>query len=316
MNCYLFQLRFNTPVHFGGSDSALSLYSSEDHFRADTLFSALCHTAMQMHGEAGVERLMDMAHRGGLVLSDSMPWQGDRLYLPKPCYTAQTARELPADQRKAMKKLAWIPVAEFDDYCSAMTDGTLFETAPVTFGHVVESTKAAVPERMDTRPYAVGLYRFSENTGLYFLAICEDGAWLSDLVTALGYSGIGGKVTAGYGKYTVVRNECLSDASDGQCQWLRAALGRADGRSMLLTSSLPGDGELEAVLEGASYQLIRRAGFIGADGAEHRKKKTQHFLTAGSVVRSPFEGGLYEVGRVRQHAVYRYSKPMFLGVKL
>ena len=42
MNCCLYQLRFNTAVHFGGSDSALSLYSSEANFRADTLFSALC----------------------------------------------------------------------------------------------------------------------------------------------------------------------------------------------------------------------------------------------------------------------------------
>ena len=316
MNCYLYQLQFNTPVHFGGSDSALSLYSSEDHFRADTLFSALCHTAMQMHGAAGPERLLNLARSGGLVLSDSMPWQGEQFYLPKPCYTVQTERELPADKRKVIKKLAWIPVAAFDDYCSAMTGGTFFECAPVTFGHAVESTKAAVPDLMDAKPFPVGLYRFNENAGLYFLAMCEDDVFLSELVTALGYSGIGGKVTAGYGKFTVVRNICLSDATDEQGKWLRAALGRSDGRSMLLTSSLPGDGELEPALEGACYQLIRRAGFIGADGTEPRKKKTQHFLAAGSVVCSRFEGELYEVGQVQQHAVYRYSKPMFLEVKL
>ena len=56
MNCFLYRLRFNTPVHFGSSDSALSLYESEDHFRADTLFSALCHTALQLFGNDGFGR--------------------------------------------------------------------------------------------------------------------------------------------------------------------------------------------------------------------------------------------------------------------
>lgn len=45
MSYLLFKLAFDAPVHFGPSDSALSLYTSEEFFRADTLFSALCHTA-------------------------------------------------------------------------------------------------------------------------------------------------------------------------------------------------------------------------------------------------------------------------------
>lgn len=44
MSCFLFSLRFTAPVHFGLSDAAMSLYASEETFRADTLFSALCHT--------------------------------------------------------------------------------------------------------------------------------------------------------------------------------------------------------------------------------------------------------------------------------
>ena len=90
MNCFLYRLRFNTPVHFGSSDSALSLYESEDHFRADTLFSALCHTALQLYGNDGSGKLPDMAKTGRLLLSDAMPWAGDAYYLPKPCHAART----------------------------------------------------------------------------------------------------------------------------------------------------------------------------------------------------------------------------------
>ena len=46
MNYFLFKLQFDTAVHFGGADSALSLYTSEETLRADTLFSALCHETL------------------------------------------------------------------------------------------------------------------------------------------------------------------------------------------------------------------------------------------------------------------------------
>ena len=64
MSCFLFSLRFTAPVHFGLSDAAMSLYASEETFRADTLFSALCHTALHAEGEAGVTRLCEAVRRG------------------------------------------------------------------------------------------------------------------------------------------------------------------------------------------------------------------------------------------------------------
>ena len=54
MSCLLFKLQFETPVHFGPPDSALSLYASEETFCAATLFSALCHTALSLPGPEGV----------------------------------------------------------------------------------------------------------------------------------------------------------------------------------------------------------------------------------------------------------------------
>ena len=90
MNYFLFKLSFHTPCHFGSSDSALSLYTSEDHFCADTLFSALCHTARTLYGNSGVEALIEKAQKDQLFLSDAMPWCGERYYLPRPFLTART----------------------------------------------------------------------------------------------------------------------------------------------------------------------------------------------------------------------------------
>ena len=57
MNYFLFKLQFDTAVHFGGGDSALSLYTSEEALRADTLFSTLCHETLVQHGEEALEQL-------------------------------------------------------------------------------------------------------------------------------------------------------------------------------------------------------------------------------------------------------------------
>lgn len=321
MNCLLYQLRFNTPVHFGGSDSALSLYSSEDHFRADTLFSALCHTALQLHGNVGLVKILSLTKSGALLFSDSMPWAEDQFYLPKPFFTAQMTRELPSEKRKAIKKLAWIPSKRFGEYCDAIRTGKLFECEKVSFGRNAEITKAMVPERGDARPYPVGLYSFREGCGLYFLAMCEkngDEAWLTELVEALGVTGIGGKVSAGYGKFSVVCCINLKNASDSRFTELHRALTESVAKSMLLTTSLPQEEELDTALDGAVYQLVRRAGFVASDtyAEAPRKKQTQHYLAAGSVVCNRFAGDVYEIGSYGNHPVYRYSKPMFLGVKL
>lgn len=111
MNYSLIRLRFDGLAHFGTSDSALSLFTSEDHFYADTLFSALCHTALSLHGIDGLHSLLQQAADGSLLLSDSMPWHrtahGVDYYLPKPCRTFSRLpqkHEMPQGSRKAMKK--------------------------------------------------------------------------------------------------------------------------------------------------------------------------------------------------------------------
>ena len=68
MNYSLIRLRFDGLAHFGTSDSALSLFTSEDHFYADTLFSALCHTALSLHGIDGLHSLLQQAADGSVTV--------------------------------------------------------------------------------------------------------------------------------------------------------------------------------------------------------------------------------------------------------
>ena len=125
MNYFLFKLQFDTAVHFGGSDSALSLYTSEETLRADTLFSALCHETLVQQGEPALERLCESVRQGKLLFSDTMPWYGETLYLPKPIAASESTEEVETTLRKKVKKMAWIPVLAFDRYAKSLHAGHL-----------------------------------------------------------------------------------------------------------------------------------------------------------------------------------------------
>lgn len=319
MNYYLFKLQFTAPVHFGFSDSALSLYTSGDHFYADTLFSALCHTAAALYGPEGAGELCQWAREGKLRVSDSMPWCGDALYLPKPCISGQSSDQLPARLRKKVKQLQWIGVGAFTQFADSVQGKGIFEPDQPKFGVFEELVRAAIGD--EALPYRVGAYRFQPDCGLYILAGCQDdrvAERLLRLLEGLGLGGIGGKVSSGCGNFTVQKSLRLDQAADAQLQWLDQRLRDGEaGQQLLLTTSLPEDGELDTALDGASYQVIRRGGFAALrEGDMPLKKQTQYFLAAGAVLRSRYFGGLYDVCPGLGHPVYRYSFPVFLGVTL
>ena len=138
------------------------------------------------------------------------------------------------------------------------------------------------------------------------------------LIQVLGIGGIGGKVSSGCGKYHVEDSVLLNEYFDRQTQWLYEALTEKRSYSLLLNASLPGDGELDKAMEGASFQLVRRGGYVSSESHSSRplKKETQYFFRPGSVFVNRYEGELYRVSRGGSHPVYRYGKALFLGVEL
>jgi len=322
MSFYLFKLRFTAAVHFGSGDGALNLYSSEETFRADTLFSALCHTALSLGGESELNRLVQLARDGVIRFSDSMPFCGDTLYLPKPCALGENSTELPADERKAVKKLRWLPVEDIPAFSESIRGGKPFvPREEPRFGVHQERTGARIAPGEDTLPYQIGCYRFMPDCGLWFLCSCAEEQFprLEKLVTALGLGGIGGKIGAGFGSFELYEDPIDLDAPfDPQTDWLSQALHAEASKYLLLSSALPREEELASVLDDAAYQLIRRGGYVRSEMYNERplKKATQYFIASGAVLSHPFEGDIYDVGNQGSHPVYRYGKPIFLGVAL
>lgn len=326
MNYFLCKLKFTTPLHIGDSESARSLDTSSMTICADTLFSALCHTALTAEGNNGLERLVDYAYMDKLRFSDLHPFSGNRLFLPKPYITPSEYRDRESSgntmDRKRMKKLTHLPLDMLEDFLASLRGEKDFdvERAICSFGEHHVTTKAAISSKDVTMPYTIALYSFKEECGLYLIIAYETEEILEyviRLLRLLGLGGIGGKVSSGYGKFELAEEICINNAGSPNLARLNELLQEdTAGNYLLLTTSLPANDELESAMEQSSYGIIRRGGFIQSFDNKSGliKKQSQYFFCSGSVFSRKFNGDIYNVSGNYDHPVYRYAKPIFLGI--
>jgi len=307
MESRIYRLNFKGEVHFGNG----TLDQSEPAFMADTLFSALSIEAL--HCER-FDDLLDAAASGRLLFTNAMPFRGDRYYLPKPILKIQAqSQDADPSERKKFKKLSYIASDLLEDYLNGRFGFS--KNGNSSFGKADSRIKASVRNGTDeTLPYHVGTFRFDKGCGLYVLARCADASaagLLDSLFSSLSYSGIGGKRSSGFGRFDLAIEDAseLEKALSGLCQ------GDSSRRlSMLLSSALPKDDELEAAMDGASYLICKRSGFAAPDGGELLKKRDLFVFAAGSCFKNKFKGGIYDVSKGQGHPVYRYAMPFFCEV--
>lgn len=324
MNYCLYKLSFLSPLHIGESSSARSLETTEMTFCADTLFSALAHACLSLGGEKEIERLCGYAKEGKLLLSDAMPYDGANLYLPKPFAFPKKQKEASSLEKKKMKKLSFIPVEKFEELIVSLNGGRPFgaEEIELDFGNSTVVTKVGISGFEETEPYSVGIFTFKKNCGLYLLIGYREEeilTFLERLFNLLAVSGIGGKVSSGYGKFEITQKIYLEKSQSPEEKILLEMLNKTECPSYLtLTTALPKEEELESSMENCSYGLTRRGGFVQSAKYHNQavKKQTQYFFSGGSVFSKRFTGDVYDVGQKGQHPVYRYAKPIFLGVDL
>ncbi len=303
MKFAIYKLEFTAPVHFGEG----SLSDAGKTFCADTLFSALYLEALKTEEEA---ELLHKAQDGAILLSDAFPYIGEEYYVPKPMLYVEPKEMGNSVQKKMFKKLKFIPVTALRSYLSGEISAPAWDMDDL--GNESSQVMAAVHGEEVTRPYVVGSYRFAKGCGLYcILGYREDAdrRLVEDLLTNLSYAGIGGKRSGGKGRFCLKRGK----RSERLEQMLQ---NRSGEYSMLLSTALPRDEELEDALEGASYLLQKRSGFILSEtyAEEQRKKKDLFTMQAGSCFRNRFEGDIYDVSEGGKHPVYRYARAMFAGM--
>lgn len=316
MKYQVLKLRFSGTVHFGMG----ILETGGSTFCADTLFSALYTEALKRKGESDITSLTEAVKAGKLVISDAFPFCDETLFLPKPAIPIQCKQvsdDADSTVRKQFKKLGYIPVSAITSYLS----GTLSPDECRKYTDMIDASGASYLQtnvriydnrEKDPEPYYVGGYRFKENCGLWILlgtdeALAEE---MFVLFRSLGTTGIGGKISSGFGRFSV-ETENVPPALNTMLDQTQ------EGTWMSLSICLPNDAEMQATLENASYSIVRRGGFIASEtyAEKAQKKNDLYMLSAGSCFANRFEGGVYDVSAGGSHPVYHYGVPLLVRVR-
>ena len=316
MKYQVLKLTFAGTVHFGIG----ILESGIGTFCADTLFSALCTEALAREGEYGITALKDAAKSGKLVLSDAFPFSGNELFLPKPAVPVQSktvSDHADSTVRKQFKKLRYMPVSALGSYLS----GTLSpeecrkytnQTNAVGAPYLQTNVRIYDNREKEPDPYYIGGYRFREQCGLWVLigTAEADAEKLLSLFRSLSTTGIGGKISSGFGRFTVT----VSEPDDALKKMIDTD---EEGTWMTLSICLPNESEMCRIIENASYSIVKRGGFIASETyAEKAQKKNDFYmLTAGSCFAERFQGDVYDVSAGGSHPVYQYGIPLMMRVR-
>lgn len=304
------KLTFDTAARFGSDAGGSRLTGAGMGFRADVLFSALLKALLPLDR---AEALLRCVRAGALTFSDALPWRGEALFLPRPVGIFRSADDPASEdpsQRKLLKKIAYIPSEQLNDFMSGRADLQKLHDSS-DFGKYYEVTRVNRRDGEQPLPYRVGGFRFNADCGLYLLICCDDeGLSLFETgMRSLSAEGLGGKVSSGWGKF---RFEIVPMPDT-----LTRALEDADAPvQMLLSSALPTEEAMAPALDGAFFTVARRGGFVTTEQRLPLKKRTVYLLGAGSTFRRRFPGVVLDVGVDMPHPVWRYAMPLFMGVRL
>lgn len=305
MNYKIYKMIFKQGVHFGDH----SLEKSEITFQADTLFSALCIEALKIDK---LDELLESIKENHLVFSDAFPYMGQEFFIPKPMKKIeQVVQSEDVTTRKKFKKLEYIQVSLLDKYIKGqypINKGSDIKKLGI---HVLK-TSASIRGNEEALPYRVGIYRFKKENGLYIVVGYDSQEILDlfdELFEMLSLSGIGGKKNSGLGHFDLEIAELPKELNQRL---------NTKGEVMTLSVSLPTEDELEEILDDSRYLLVKRSGFIDSYtySKEQRRKKDIYLFKSGSCFNKTYQGDIYNVSSGGSHPVYKYAKPLFMGVEV
>lgn len=337
MSAYIYRLSFLTPVHFGAVELGGGLEETALGLSSDTLVSAMLSELGGAGCGESVEMLCQLLEDGAICFSDLLPYRNldgeTQLFLPRPMLLPEDmAGESPdgeetldyaetkraATQRKRLKKMEYLRASLVDEFLASAATRKPFDGEAAEFGERALRQRVAC-RGGEPRPYSVMEFSFAREAGLYLVARCEteeQAAEIAEILTLLGISGIGGKRSAGYGKFKLVNGaEPLEGTAGSDAAALAGMLERTDGWQMAIASLLPSAEEIMS-LKAGHYRIVKRGGFLSPEaGAAAGKKNSVYMVAAGSCFPRRLEGSIAVLARGSAHDVYRAGKGFFVGVR-
>lgn len=308
MNYIIYQLDFFHGVRFGSGE----LSGTENSFRADTLFAALYQEALKLQEE---KSFLEQVKNGELLFSDGFPYIGNQLFLPKPLLKVnkkEKDQKGDSKEKKRIKNMKYIPLECIETYRTGMMTQEEMEMGNY-LGKQGMKVSVGIMGNEEPEPYRVSAYYFHDGNGLYLIvgyASEENRQLFEKLLNSLSYTGLGGKKSAGFGRFEY-RERTLPKEMEQR-------LKNPGKEKLLLSTAMAKEDVLEKALEGATYTLLRRGGFVASEtyAEQQTRKRERYVFAAGSCFQNTFSGEVVEERNGGKHPIYRYEKAVFLGVDI
>lgn len=322
-----------SPVHFGDVANGGNLERVNITFSSDSLYSAICNELAP--NKTILKQFIDLISSGIIKLSSLFPYYCEdenewQCYLPKPVLNVQRPikpmsfeeTKKNATVLKKVKKVEFVRASVLSDDEQKFNFDTLMldaETMP-SFGYSQVVTR--VNRRVNPgEPYHVGNYRFNDEAGLYGIVAFEtnEAKQLFDyIIELLGYSGIGGKRSGGYGKFELRHSAILIDqSSDSEdiSSLYHLLHNNSAMQYMSIASVIPQADELDTVVKG-QYALRKRSGFVQSSSmSENMKRNSCYSIKEGSCFDGVLKGQIVTfTHHGLNHALERNGLGFFVGV--
>ncbi len=300
MEVQAYKLDFQT-VHFGNGNLNESIGS----FNASRLYSSLFLESLKLNVD---KEFLNLSKSANFFLSDSFPLKDGEFYLPKPIgypkipLNSESTRET-RRKAKRSKKLRYIKYTDMEDYVEGNCDVDKLDGTDSFF------SKSTVVTKKGIDPYEVGITNFK--TSLYILTIKRK--LLDMLMNSLQYSGIGGKRSSGYGRFTVEKLDIPDEFSKN------IVVNDSEyGVYMTLSTSIPNNDELDSVLPTAEYLLEKSSGFAYSSTSRNLLRKQDLYKFAvGTTLTKTYNGNIFDVRPDGfSHPVWNYAKGLFYKLPL
>lgn len=330
MDYYVYPLHFVTPVHFGDVSQGGTLENTSLMFSSDSFFGACCSELS--HDEEILQNFVKLVTEEQILISSLFPYyqgvEGLELYtsvpmmkieVPENQITSYAEVKIEATKRKRLKRHEFLRTSRVQHF-SRLVREKIEVTEPV-FGQ--ENTITQVNMRGEqSRPYYVGSYRFVEKAGLYIVVGFADESCRSlfeSILERLGYSGIGGKRSSGWGKFELAEDPILLD-EDGLYEDDKALYEMINNKEsslqMCISTCVPIEPDELNLLKKGSFKLKKRSGFVVVENAALQYKRNSYYaLAEGSVCPKALHGRMLSIqSSVLPYTIYRNGCGFWIGV--
>jgi CRISPR type III-A-associated RAMP protein Csm4 len=355
----LFKLHFSAPVHFATVRKDYA--TAEITLRSDALYSAIVDVAHK-------QKLLSKNNNSnfGFYLTSSFPfYQKDEqsktyYFFPRPF---MVGIKPPDELSKKWKKVKWIEKSFFEKIIAGNSSIEISENCindeflippeiknELSDGFILKEEQPKVKvgaAGQESEPYYLQRIYFKGKSGLFFIVFFENEVaenLFQNAMTFLQHEGLGSYRTIGFGQFDYTAKEIVimvnknkinkkEEQEEENEKEIKFFFPERDNYWCTLSLFCPENKEqLSQMLTHASWQLVKRGGWISNYLYKYRKKNLMMFAE-GSIFQIPDSmpgiffndtvkilGEIYDVSPGNQHfnishPIYRYGKGFFIPVK-